>query len=186
MRLKSLIKKVVYFFIPAKWSDKVYLINRVGLPLMIANFIFQRILRVNSEYKYPIHYTSRILGSAGLVIEEDDQQEVNISIAVSPGCYYQALNGIYIGKGTMIAPNVSIVSTGHDFQDLNKKLELSPIKVGRYCWIGASSVITPGIELGDHTIVGACSVVTNSFPDGYVVLGGVPARVIRKLDKDRF
>ena len=45
-----------------------------------------------------------------------------------------------------------------------------------------NSVILPGVTLGPHTIVGAGSVVTHSFPDGYCVIAGNPARLIRTLD----
>lgn len=40
----------------------------------------------------------------------------------------------------------------------------------------------PGVELGDFTIVGAGSVVTKSFKEGYCVIGGNPARIIKKLE----
>ena len=45
-----------------------------------------------------------------------------------------------------------------------------------------NSVILPGVTLGDHTIVGAGSVVTKSFPDGDCVIAGNPARMIRRLN----
>ena len=43
----------------------------------------------------------------------------------------------------------------------------------------------PGVELGDWTIVGAGSVVTKSFKEGYCVIGGIPATIIKSLEKDR-
>lgn len=49
-----------------------------------------------------------------------------------------------------------------------------------------NSVITAEVELGTRTIVAAGSVVTKSFPEGYCVLGGVPAKVIKKLDSEKF
>lgn len=44
-------------------------------------------------------------------------------------------------------------------------------------------MIMPGVQLEPHTVVGAGAVVTKSFPKGYCVLGGVPARVIRELER---
>jgi acetyltransferase-like isoleucine patch superfamily enzyme len=48
-----------------------------------------------------------------------------------------------------------------------------------------NAVILPGVVLGDHTIVGAGAVVTKSFPEGYCIIAGVPAKVIKTIDKDR-
>jgi acetyltransferase-like isoleucine patch superfamily enzyme len=45
--------------------------------------------------------------------------------------------------------------------------------------------ILPEVELGDFTIVGAGSIVTKSFPEGYCVIAGNPAKLIRKLDPEK-
>jgi serine acetyltransferase len=172
-------------FLPREVEKRLRLIARTGLALSIVNFVFQKVFRIDSKYPYSKHYTSRIVYPSRFIIEDWDLATL-LSIAVSGGCYFQAGIGIQIGKGTIIAPNVSIVSVGHDIYDFSKVPNDEPIKIGRYCWIGASTVIRPGIELGDHSIVGAGSVVTRSYPEGYVVLGGVPARVIKRLDYDRF
>jgi len=55
-----------------------------------------------------------------------------------------------------------------------------------YSWAGMNSVILPGVKLGTRTIVAAGSVVTKSFPEGYCVIAGSPAKIIRHLDKERF
>ena len=48
-----------------------------------------------------------------------------------------------------------------------------------------SAIVLAGVELGDFTIVTVGAVVTKSFPEGYVVIGGNPAREIKKLDRDK-
>lgn len=48
------------------------------------------------------------------------------------------------------------------------------------------ALIMPGVELGPRTIVGAGSVVTHSFPDGYCVIAGNTAKLIKTLDKEKF
>jgi acetyltransferase-like isoleucine patch superfamily enzyme len=48
-----------------------------------------------------------------------------------------------------------------------------------------NAVILPGVELGDFTIVGAGSVVTKSFKDGYCVIAGNPAKLIKELEKEQ-
>lgn len=46
-----------------------------------------------------------------------------------------------------------------------------------------NAVILPNVELGDRTIVAAGAVVTKSYPEGYCVLAGVPAKAIKTLEK---
>ena len=66
----------------------------------------------------------------------------------------------------------------------NRKHEIGAVSIGKYCWIGMGSIILPNVNLGDFTIVGAGSVVTKSF-SGYCVIAGNPAKLIRKLDKNK-
>ena len=99
----------------------------------------------------------------------------------SPGCYFQAHGKIVIGKGCYIAPNVGLITSNHNILDLDKHDIAKPIILGRNCWIGMNSIILPGVTLGSHTIVGAGSVVTKSFPEGNCVIGGNPAKIIRYL-----
>lgn len=82
-----------------------------------------------------------------------------------------------LGQGTYIAKNVGIITSNHDFQNLAEHQKGKDVIIGKHCWIGMNSVI-----LGDHTIVGAGAVVTHSFPDGYCIIGGNPARIIKTLD----
>ena len=48
-----------------------------------------------------------------------------------------------------------------------------------------NAVILPDVVLGDFTIVGAGAIVTHSFPDGYCIIAGNPANVIKNLSKDK-
>ena len=88
---------------------------------------------------------------------------------------------ITIGKGTWIAQNVGIITTNHDLVNPDEHAEAKDVYLGEHCWIGMNSVILPGVILGDHTVVGAGSVVTKSFPEGYCVIAGNPAKKIKDL-----
>ena len=100
------------------------------------------------------------------------------------GTYFQTYDAwIKMGSGCFIANNVSIITSNHDLYDLEKHAEGEDVVLGRDCWVGYNAVILPGVTLGDHTIVGAGSVVAESFPDGYCVIAGVPAKKIKLLDK---
>jgi serine acetyltransferase len=43
-------------------------------------------------------------------------------------------------------------------------------------------VILPGVTLGDHTAVAAGAVVNTSHPEGYCIVAGVPAKIVKRLD----
>jgi acetyltransferase-like isoleucine patch superfamily enzyme len=147
--------------------------NRVGF-----NFWFtQKILNIGGNKKayWPVHWTSQVYDAENILLG------VDTCPGIMKGCYIQGKGGIEIGDYTQIAPNVIIVSANHDIHDSRKHL-MAKVKIGKYCWLGAGSKIMPGVELGDFTIVGAGAVVTSSFSEGYCVVGGVPARLIKKIN----
>ncbi len=109
----------------------------------------------------------------------------SLNIFHTSGVYFQAIGAkIIIGKNCWVAQNVGFITANHDLMDPTKHLPGKDIVVGDDCWIGMNSVILPGVELGKHTVVGAGSVVTKSFPDGDCVVAGNPAKVIKYLDKE--
>jgi acetyltransferase-like isoleucine patch superfamily enzyme len=55
------------------------------------------------------------------------------------------------------------------------------IIIGKDCWVGANSIILSGVQLGDRTVVAAGSVVTKSFVHGSVLIGGVPAKIMKRI-----
>ncbi len=58
-----------------------------------------------------------------------------------------------------------------------------PIRIGRNVWIGFECCVLPGVSVGEGSIVGARSVVTEDVPP-YTIVAGNPARVIRQLEPD--
>lgn len=145
-------------------------------PIQWTHLFFQKLLGVNRQAYWPVHFTSVVHGARRVRIG------VGSAPGASPNCYIQGTNGIEIGDYTLVAPGVGLVSANHSVHDLSVRETSDPIRIGRYCWIGMNAVVLPGVVLGDHTTVAAGAVVSRSFPDGYCVLGGVPARVLRTID----
>lgn len=102
-----------------------------------------------------------------------------------PGVYIQGKAGVYIGNYVQFGPNVGVLSSSHDLYDQRKSNDKSVV-IGNYCWLGMNSVVLPGVKLGTRTVVAAGSVVTKSFEEGYCVVAGVPAKIVRKLDEKKF
>jgi acetyltransferase-like isoleucine patch superfamily enzyme len=151
-----------------------------GAALWAINVLFQRVLRLDAACRHGKHFTTRVLHPAGLEIE-DDCPKVRRSLAVSGGCYINAADGLWIGRDTIWAPNVAIVSQNHDRERLDEAPPTTGIRIGRACWIGFGAAILPGVTLGDGTIVAANSVVRDSFPQGRAILAGSPARLVKAL-----
>lgn len=102
-----------------------------------------------------------------------------------PGNYIQGAGEVFIGNYVQFGPNVGILSSNHGLYD-QRLSEKKKVKIGDYCWIGMNSVVLPGVTLGVRTIVAAGSVVSKSFPNGFCVIGGTPAKIIKELDPSKF
>ncbi len=85
---------------------------------------------------------------------------------------YTNPGGVHIGAYTIVTPGVQIFT--HDFI----RARHVDTFIGDCCFIGAGSIILPGVRIGDHCIIGAGSVVTADVPDNSLVAGN-PARVLR-------
>ncbi len=140
-------------------------------------WFIQKCLGFNRDAYWPMHFSSIVSNVRRI------KTGIGTAPGLSPGCYIQGINGVEIGDYTIIAPNVGLISASHALTDLSRHEAARPLKIGRYCWLGMNAVILPGVEIGDHTVVAAGAVVATSFPDGYCVLGGVPARVLKTLDR---
>lgn len=101
------------------------------------------------------------------------------------GNYLQGAGNLYIGNYVRFAPNVGGLTSNHDLYDQRKNV-LKEVIIGDYYWIGMNSIVLPGVTLGTRTIIAAGSVVTKSFPDGFCVIGGSPAKIIKELDPSKF
>ena len=88
---------------------------------------------------------------------------------------------ITIGDNVTLAPRVHILA-----HDASTKMHLNYTKIGKvtignHVFIGASSIILPGVTIGNNVVIGAGSVVSHDLPDG-VVAAGNPAKALGTLD----
>ena len=133
----------------------------------------------NRRCFWPVNPQTVVNGATNIKFHPDD-----LHIFQVPGCYWQAHDAtITVGRNCHVAPNVGLITTNHDIYHPNAHVKGRDIVIADDCWIGMNAVVLPGVILGNHTVVAAGAVVTRSFPDGYCVLGGIPARVIKQLDR---
>ncbi len=152
-------------------------VNAPGWRWIVKDFFNCRRLDVNTDIPWPVSARQTVLHPENITFDPDDLNNFQ-----SPGCYIQAIGPIAIGRGTYIAPNVGLITSNHNLANPDEHAPPQPIILGEQCWIGMNSMILPGVELGPHTVVGAGAVVTKSFPEGFCVIAGNPARLIKKVN----
>ena len=98
-------------------------------------------------------------------------------------CTMLDLAEIRIGNNCLIGPDVGIYTAGHRLEPEGRTLDVygMPITIGNDVWIGGNSTILPGVTIGDGAVVAAGAVVTKDVEPNTIV-GGVPAKVIKKIE----
>lgn len=110
-----------------------------------------------------VHFGNHIYANFGLTLVDDTH--------------------IYVGDNTMFGPHVTVATAGHPIDPTLRAKEYQynmSIHIGKNCWIGAGSLILPGVTIGDNTVIGAGSVVTKDIPSSVVAVGN-PCRVMRDV-----
>lgn len=113
--------------------------------------------------------------------------KVGNGVSLGSHGYYGGAGGVEIGDFTIFGNYVSVHPENHNYMDINipickQGVTHKGIKIGTGCWIGAKATILDGTMIGNHVVVAAGAVVTGCFPDN-VVIGGVPAKIIKWIEK---
>lgn len=148
----------------------------VDLKILLMNFLFQRVFRINSESKFSVHYTSSIIRPDKISYGDFSLK----SFIVSPGLYIQAGNGITLGKNVLIGPGCKLISANHSQYDMEKWEDGTGIYIGDNVWMGANVIVLPNVKIANNCIIGAGAVVTKSFLESDCIIAGNPASVIKK------
>jgi acetyltransferase-like isoleucine patch superfamily enzyme len=143
-------------------------------PIRIRAWFIQKVLGFNRHAYWPCHISSEI------IYPKNIYAGIDVSPGYASGCYIQAIGKVFIDDYSGIGPNVGIISSNHDLLDFRQHRK-GEVRIGKYCWVGMNSVILPNVTLGDFTTVMAGSIVNQSFPQGYCVIGGNPAQIIKQF-----
>lgn len=171
-------------YMKSKWfKGNKYFFDAPGWIWVIRDFCGRIFLNVNSSVPFPISPFCKVIDFKNIDFSPD-----SLNCFQTPGTYFQAYKDgkIIIGKNVWIAPNVGIVSSNHDPLNPSKHQKGETVIIEDNCWIGMNSIILPGVKLGKNTVVGAGSVVTKSFPEGFCVIAGNPAKKIKDLQKEDY
>jgi len=93
---------------------------------------------------------------------------------------------VLIGEGSACSQKCFISGQSHHYEDISKNflrqgVETEPVVIGKNVWIGANSVILPGVKIGNNSVIGAGSIVIEDIPPLSVAVGN-PAKIIRQYD----
>lgn len=122
------------------------------------------------------------------VFENDVYISNCMNIRIGKHCHINQnvfIQGAVIGDHVMIAANVAIINSIHNYNQVDVPMILQGEREGVNpiieddVWIGRNAIIMPGIRIEKGSIVGAGAVVVKDV-SSYSVVGGVPARLLRK------
>ena len=162
------------FFLYSYCYNLIFLVLEI-LPPFLRFLIFKIMLKKIGHNSY-IDY--------GTYFRYPKKISIGNQVVINKNCkFYASFHNkkaeIIIGDNIIIAPEVSIYSAGHNHLDLSLPHIGSTVKINDHVWIGARSIILPGVELGKGAVVGAGSVVTKNVSD-FTIVAGNPAKIIKK------
>ena len=112
--------------------------------------------------------------------------EIGDNSAVGEYSYFGCSGGVKIGNDVIMGQYISFHSENHNFED-NSKLTREQgvssrgIELGNNIWVGSKVTFLDGSKVEDNSVVAAGAVVNDVFPPN-VVIGGVPAKIIKYLN----
>lgn len=163
-------RRIIYFICKA-------LLKIPGIRYRQIVYSFLGVRTVNKSDKYFIGNPKLVGNYSNLLMHNNSSIERN--------SFVLAREKVEIGENSGCAYGVTIL-TGADPHGPKNKLSrlypplIAPVIIGDNCWIGANSIILPGVTIGDCSVVAAGSVVTKDVPPGVLVAGN-PAVVKKKL-----
>lgn len=134
------------------------------------NYLKEIIYRLRGEY------TTEKLISMGLKVGKNFNR-LNSVILDPSHCWL-----IEIGDNVTMAPRVHVLCHDASTKQFLNHTKIGCVNIGNNVFIGAESVILPGVTIGNNVIVGANSTVTHDIPDNTVV-AGTPSKVICTLEE---
>ena len=111
---------------------------------------------------------------------------IGTNSAIGQFSEFGAAGGIEIGNDVIMGSYISFHSENHNFNDKTKLFREQGvtnkgIKLGNNIWVGAKVTFLDGSTVGNNCVIAAGAVVNGVFPDN-VVIGGVPAKILKNID----
>lgn len=154
----------------------------VGFPLVRAYWLPVSCIKIHLLRLFGARIGSGVYLKPGLKVKFPWYLEVGDHCWLGEELWIDNLTQVTIGSNVCISQGVYLCTGNHDWTTRNMKLFTRPILLQDGCWVGAKSVVCPGVTVGEGAILAAGSVATEDIP-AYEVWTGNPARFsrVRKL-----
>ena len=162
-----------------------------GLKIRLVNFCVNHIFAGTKERHFEMK--RKLLNSIGFKIGKGTKIVGPIystgKLIVGENCWIGKnfiVNGngcVTIGNNCDIAPDVLVQTGSHEIGDETRRAGTGynlDVVIGNGCWIGCRATILPGVIVGNSSVIASCACVNNNVDENLLV-GGVPAKEIRKL-----
>ena len=158
------------------------------------NLILEDKVYINGLSKNGVHFGDNctvgrqaIILSTGVIRNLGKGINIGSNTAIGARNFLSGQGGIDIGSHVIMGPDIRIFSENHNFFNSSQIIKdqgesRKGVEIGDNCWIGANVTILDGVCIGNNSIIAAGSVVNQSFENG-VLIGGVPAKILKNLDK---
>jgi maltose O-acetyltransferase len=145
---------------------------------------------------------ARLLGTVGddvwieppFFVDYGENVSIGDGSFVNVNCVFLDSAEIRIGANALIGPGVQLLTASHPLRAADRIVpaaerrpgespyhtQAMPIRIGDNVWIGAGTIVLPGVTIGDNATIGAGSLVTTDIPSDSLALGH-PCRVVRSL-----
>jgi aryl-alcohol dehydrogenase-like predicted oxidoreductase len=186
-----MIEKVLDYLNTGRGEEMTEEMSRCSLKQ--SQLAIKQTMKLNNEYHTPEEIVRMMSELTGEELDEsfrlfppfytDFGRNIHIgrNVFINSGCHFQDQGGIYIGDDVLIGHNVIFATIDHDLNPYDRHNHYAPIHVGNRVWIGSGAVITKGVCIGDGAVIAAGAVVTKDVDENTIV-GGVPAKMIRRIE----
>jgi len=136
----------------------------------------------------------KVINEGGRIVCDNCQFYSGVRLEIGKDAELRIGKGTYLNRNTLVVArsNVTIGEECRIAWDVvimdsdqhpvpGKEMQHKPVVIGDRVWIGCRVIVLKGVRIGDRAVIAAGSVVTKDVP-AYAVVGGVPARVIARLD----
>jgi len=155
------------------YDFSLYIATLVGfIPSHTIRIIFYRcILKIHLGKSSIIYWGCRFFKPSGITIGHNS--------IIGNDVFLDGRNGLFIGNNVNISGEVRIFTEEHDVENQNFSGIGAPVYIEDWAYIASRAIILPGVKIGQGAVVAAGAVVTKDI-EPWIVVGGIPAKFIKK------